>query len=131
VRLRPDGSAGGLGKIGDLRVIVVLNLFDIVAGREKEYAEYLRRVQPILDRYRAKVLLYGLTRMIYMGPCTQQYCGLIAYENLASLRSLSHDPEFVAIRPLRDNSTANYVLTAIEGFPTMADAATYLENGGK
>ncbi len=112
-------------------MIVVLNLFDIVGGREKTYAEYLRRVQPILDRYNAKVLLYGLTRMIYMGECMQEYCGMIAYQSLQDLRALSHDPDFVKIRPLRDQSTTNYVLTAIEGFPTMADAATYLENGGK
>lgn len=111
-------------------MIVVLNLFDILPGREKDYAEYLRRVQPILDRYGAKVLLYGLTRMVYMGGCAQQYCGMIGYRTLADLRSLSHDPEFVLIRPLRDNSTTNYVLTAIEGFPTMNDAASYLENGG-
>jgi len=112
-------------------VIIVLNLFDIVPGREKDYAQYLRRVQPILDRFEAKVLLYGLTRMIYKGNCTQQYCGLIAYQTLQDLRRLSHDPQFVEILPLRDNSTTNYVLTAIEGFPTMTDAAEYLENGGK
>jgi uncharacterized protein (DUF1330 family) len=125
------GIAPKESRPGRPSVIVVLNLFDIVSGKEKEYAEYLRRVQPILDRYRAEVVLYGLTRMIYMGACNQQYCGLIAYEDIGSLRSLSRDPDFVAIRPLRDNSTANYVLTAIEGFPTMGDAATYLENGGK
>jgi uncharacterized protein (DUF1330 family) len=112
-------------------VIVVLNLFDIVPGREKDYAQYLRRVQPILDRYKARVLLYGLTRAIHMGACTQEYCGLIAYESLADLRKLSHDPDFVAIRPLRDNSTQNYVLTTIEGFPSMIAAAEHLENGGK
>jgi len=112
-------------------VIVVLNLFDIVPGKEKDYATYLRRVQPILDRYGAKVLLYGLTRMVYMGPCTQEYCGLIAYNSLADLRKLSHDPDFLQIRPLRDNSTAHYVLTAIEGFPSVPDAATFLENGGR
>jgi uncharacterized protein (DUF1330 family) len=106
-------------------------LFDIVPGKENDYAQYLRRVQPILDRYEAKVLLYGLTRMIYMGTCTQEYCGLIAYRSLADLRSLSHDADFLQIRPLRDNSTKNYILTAIEGFATMNDAAIYLENGGK
>ena len=109
-------------------MIVVLNLFDIVPGREKDYAEYLRRVQPILDRYGARVLLYGLTRMIYMGSATQQYCGLIAYESLDDLRRLSHDPDFAAIRPLRDESTTNYVLTAVENFETMAHAAEFLEN---
>jgi len=112
-------------------VIIVLNLFDIVRGREGQYAEYLRKVQPILDRYDAEVLVYGLTRMIYMGGCTQQYCGIIAYKSLADLRELSHDAEFNAIRPLRDGSTENYVLTAIEGFPTMTAAAEYLENGGR
>ncbi len=112
-------------------MIVVLNLFDIVPGKEKDYAEYLRKVQPILDRYGAKVLLYGLTRMIYMGNCSQQYCGLIAYPSLAELRKLSHDPDFIEIRGLRDGSTKNYVLTAIEGFETMNDAAEYLENGGR
>jgi len=112
-------------------VIAVLNLFDIVPGRERDYAEYLRRVQPILDRCGARVLLYGLTRMIYMGSCTQEYCGLIAYESLSDLRAFSHDPEFNEIRPLRDKSTRNYVLTAIEGFPTMDDAAEFLENGGR
>lgn len=111
-------------------MIVVLNLFDIIGGKEKQYAEYLRRVQPILDRFDAEVLLYGLTRMIYMGNCSQEYCGLIAYQSLADLRKLSHDPEFNEIRHLRDNSTKNYVLTAIEGFETMNDAAEYLENGG-
>lgn len=112
-------------------MIVVLNLFDIVPGKHTDYAEYLRRVQPILDRYQARVLLYGLSRMIYMGNCDQEYCGLIEYPSLSGLRELSHDPEFVKIRPLRDNSTKNYVLTAIEGFPTMDDAVKYLENGGK
>jgi uncharacterized protein (DUF1330 family) len=113
-----------------VRVIVVLNLFDIIPGRQAEYARYLRRVQPLLDRYGAKVLLYGLTRMVYMGNCSQQYCGLIAYETLDDLRKLSRDPEFVAIRPLRDDSTRNYVLTAVENFETMNHAAEYLENGG-
>ncbi len=111
-------------------MIVVLNLFDIVPGKEKDYAEYLRRIQPILDRYEAKVILYGLTRMVYWGACTQQYCGLIGYRSLGDLRKLSHDPEFAQIRHLRDDSTTNYVLTAVEGFPTMSDAAAYLENGG-
>ena len=111
-------------------MIVVLNLFDIVPGKESDYAKYLRQVQPILDRYGAQVLLYGLTRMVYWGDCRQEYCGLIAYPSLRSLRDLSHDPEFITIRPLRDNSTTHYVLTAIEGFPTMLAAAEYLENGG-
>ena len=108
-------------------MVVVLNLFDIVPGKQGDYARYLRRVQPILDRYGATVLLYGLTRMIYMGDCRQEYCGLIAYESLDDLRRLSHDPEFNEIRPLRDNSTTNYVLTAIESFETMNAAADYLE----
>ena len=114
-------------------MIVVLNLFDIIPGKEKDYAEYLRRVQPILDRHGAKVLLYGLTRMIYMGKADdrmREVCGLIGYENLQDLRNFSHDPEYNEIRPLRDNSTTNYVLTTVEGFPTMNDAAEYLENGG-
>jgi len=111
-------------------LIVVLNLFDIIPGREGEYAEYLSRVQPILDRYGAKVILYGLTRMIFTGPCAQQYCGLIGYKDLGDLRKLSHDPEFQAIRPLRDDSTKNYVLTAVEPFAAMNDAVEYLRNGG-
>ena len=109
-------------------MIVVLNLFDIVPGGEKDYAEYLRRVQPVLERYGATVLLYGLTRMIYMGDCLQEYCGLVSYPDVQALRRLSHDQEFEAIRPLRDRATQNYVLTVIESFETMADAAEYLEN---
>ena len=109
-------------------MIVVLNLFDIVKGREAGYAEYLRRIQPILDRYGAKVLLYGMTRMIYMGDCLQEFCGLIAYPSLSELRALSHDPDFVAIRSLRDDSTKNYVLTAIESFDALDDAIALLED---
>jgi len=112
-----------------------LNLFDIVKGHEAQYAEYLRRVQPILDRYGAKILLYGMTRMVYMGGCSQEFCGLIAYPGLSELRALSHDPDFVEIRPLRDDSTANYVLTAIEDFDELDDAVAFLDaraaNGGK
>lgn len=109
-------------------MIVVLNLFDIVTGRETQYAEYLRRVQPILDRYGAKILLYGMTKMIYMGDCGQEFCGLIAYPSLTELRQLSHDPDFLAIRPLRDDSTKNYVLTAIDSFDKLDDAIRLLEN---
>lgn len=111
-------------------MIVVLNLFDIVPGREADYAEYLRRVQPVLDRYGAKVLLYGLTRMVYMGGCRQDYCGLIAYRNVDDLRRLSHDAEFRDLRRLRDDSTTNYVLTAIEDFETLNHAIEHLTNGG-
>lgn len=111
-------------------MIVVLNLFDIVPGKQRQYAQYLREVQPILDRYGAKVLVYGQTRMVYWGTCTQRFCGMIAYPTLAAIKKLSHDPEFVRIRPLRDDSTTNYVLTAIEGFPTLNDAVEHLENGG-
>ena len=106
----------------------VLNLFDIVPGSENAYASYLREVGPILERYGAKVVLYGLTRAVYMGNCAQQYCGLIAYPSLEELRKLSHDVEFNRIRPLRDNSTQNYVMTVIEDFKTMDHAAEYLEN---
>jgi len=108
-------------------VIVVLNLFDIHPGRERQYAEYLRRVQPILDRVGARVLLYGRTRYVHLGPCTQEYCGLIAYDSVDALRRLSHDEAFNTIRPLRDESTCNYVLTTVEAFDSMAAAARELE----
>jgi len=108
-------------------VIAVLNLFDIKPGCEAQYAEYLRRVQPILDRYGARVLLYGLTKMIFQGACSQEYCGLIAYESLNDLLKLSRDPEFLQIVPLRDQATRNYVLTAIEDFETMNHAVRYLQ----
>ena len=49
---------------------------------------------------------------------------------MASTDMIMYDEEFNRIRRLRDDSTANYVLTAIEGFPTMNDAAEFLENGG-
>ncbi len=110
-------------------MIVVLNLFDIIPDRKKDYAQYLRRVGPILERYGAKVLLYGLTRMIYMGACTQEYCGLVSYPDVKALRDFSHDEEFLEIRNLRDDSTENYVLTVIESFETIDDAADYLESG--
>ena len=112
-------------------MIVVLNLFDIVEEKKKDYARYLRLVQPILDRWGARVMLYGLTRMIYMGNCSQQYCGLIAYKSIEDLRGFSNDPEFQKIRPLRDDSTRNYVLTVIESFPTIDDAAEFLEASGE
>jgi uncharacterized protein (DUF1330 family) len=104
-------------------------LFDIIPGREAEYAQYLRKVQPILDRHRARVLVYGLTRMVFMGNDTREYCGIIEYPSMRNLRNFSIDPDFEKIRPLRDNSTKNYVLTAVEEFATMDDAAEFLENG--
>ena len=110
-------------------MIVVLNLFDILPGRQGDYAEYLRRVQPILDRHEAKVLLYGLTRMIYMGDCMQEYCGIVAHPSVGALREFSHDEEFEAIRPLRDESTTNYVLTVIEDFGGLNAAVEYLTSG--
>jgi uncharacterized protein (DUF1330 family) len=109
-------------------LIVVLNLFDVIPGKEADYAEYLRRVQPILARHGAQVLLYGLTRAVHMGQCPQQYCGLIGYPSLGALKELSKDPDFVAIRPLRDESTTHYVLTTVEDFETLSHAVDYLED---
>ena len=111
-------------------MLVVVNLFDIIPGRETDYTEYLRRVQPILKRYGAEVLQYGRTRMVYMGNCTQEYCGLVAYPDAKSLARFSHDAEFKAIRPLRDESTTNYVLTVIESFETLDTAIEYLDQVG-
>ncbi len=110
-----------------ITVIVVLNLFDLIPGKEGDYAEYLRRVQPILERHNASVMLYGLTRMMHMGECPQEFCGLIAYQSLRDLKRFSHDPEFLEIRPLRDHSTKNYILNSIESFPSLAHGVEYLE----
>ena len=44
-------------------MIVVLNLFDLIKGRDKNYAMYLRRVQSILDRHGAKILSNFLRRI--------------------------------------------------------------------
>jgi uncharacterized protein (DUF1330 family) len=112
-------------------LIFVLNLFDVVTGREDRYAQYLRRVQPLLDHHGAKVILYGQTRAVFMGRCSQQFFGLIAYPDLQALRDLSHDPGFAQIRPLRDESTTNYCMTAIEDFATLNEAAAYLEHLGR
>lgn len=112
-------------------MIFVLNLFDVIPGREAQYAEYLRRVQPLLDSHGAEVVLYGQTRAVFMGRCGQQFFGLIAYPDLQALRNLSHDRPFIEIRPLRDESTANYCMTAIEDFATLAEAAEYLETLGQ
>ena len=109
-------------------MIVVLNLFDMIPGKEPDYAEYLRRVQPILDRHNARILLYGLTKMVHLGNLDRQYCGLIGYDSLDDLRRFSRDPEFKEIRPLRDNSTQNYILTSIESFPSLDEAARHLDN---
>ncbi|MCD4825198.1 MAG: DUF1330 domain-containing protein [Phycisphaerae bacterium] len=111
-------------------MFVVLNVFDIIPGREAEYAKYLRRVKAILDRHRARVLVYGRTRMVYKGNAAQEYCGIIEYPSLRNLRDFSADPAFAKIRHLRDESTTNYILTAVEEFDTMAAAAEFLENGG-
>jgi uncharacterized protein (DUF1330 family) len=109
-------------------VIVVLNLFDIISGKETDYARYLRGVKSILDRHGAKILSYGRTRQVYMGDALQEYCGMVCYPDMATLKRFSDDPEFVEIRPLRDDSTRNYILTVIEDFPSIDNAASYLES---
>ncbi|MCD6364856.1 MAG: DUF1330 domain-containing protein [Planctomycetes bacterium] len=109
-------------------MISVLNLFDIVPGRQKQYAEYLRRVRPLLEKYGAKLLVYGQTRMVYMGNCTQEYCGIVSYPNVESLKGLSHDEQFKAIRLLRDDSTTNFVMTTIEEFKNIDAAIEHLDD---
>ncbi len=95
-------------------MIVVLNLFDLIPGQEAVYAEYLRRVQSLLERHRARVLCYGQTRARFMEGQSQEYCGIIAYESPEDLCRFSRDPEFAEIRALRDRSTTNYALTVVE-----------------
>jgi uncharacterized protein (DUF1330 family) len=106
-------------------MLIALNLFDIIPGKEALYAEYLRRVAPILERNHARVLFYGRTRARFLGSCGQEYCGIIAYENPEDLCSFSRDPEFLEIRSLRDDSTRNYVLTVAEEIG-LAEAAVQI-----
>ena len=60
--------------------------------------------------------------------CSDGLSNMIDDDSIAELRSLSQDPQFIEIRPLRDNSTANYVLTAVEGFETLRHAVAYLDS---
>ena len=107
-------------------MVVVLNLFDIRPERQRDYAEYLRKVQPVLDRHGAEVLVYGETRMLHLGRCVQQYCGLIRYPSMASLKRFSGDPDFLAIRPLRDESTENYLMCSVKEYSSLGEAAKLL-----
>ena len=109
-------------------MIFVLNLFDLAKGKEKIYANYFRRVQAILERYGASIILYGRTRHVYMGTASQEYCGIVSYPDMTALKNFSDDSEFQDIRLLRDTSTKNYVLTVIEGFDTTQDAIDYIES---
>ncbi len=109
-------------------MIIALNLFDVVPGKEAMYADYLRRVLPILEQHHARVLFYGRTRARFLGPCDQEYCGIIAYEDPTDLARFSHDPAFMAIKSLRDNSTRNYVLTVAEE-TGVAEALLDFDNG--
>ncbi len=95
-------------------MIIALNLFDIIPGKEAMYAEYLRKVRPILERHHARVLFYGRTQARFLGTCDQEYCGIIAYEDPTDLARFSRDPEFTEVKSLRDDSTCNYVLTVAE-----------------
>jgi uncharacterized protein (DUF1330 family) len=98
----------------EVLMIAVLNLFDIIPGKEATYAEYLHRVQALLERHGARILFYGRTKAVFRGQCAQDYCGIIAYDGMEQLRSFSEDPEFAELRILRDAATRNYVLTVIE-----------------
>ncbi|MBN2375571.1 MAG: DUF1330 domain-containing protein [Sedimentisphaerales bacterium] len=100
-------------------MIAVLNLFDIIPGKEAQYAEYLTAVQPLLERYQAKVIWYGRIHSICWGNCRQEYCGLIAYPSMNVLKRLSRDLDFKRIRPLRDESTSNYAMTISEKIPML------------
>ena len=111
-------------------MITVLNLFDILPGQHPRYADYLRAVAPILERHGGRVLCYGRTQAVYFGEAKQEFCGLVQYPSLAAMEALSADASFRAIRPLRDNSTTNYVLTVIEDFDTMQTAIDFMDAGG-
>jgi uncharacterized protein (DUF1330 family) len=71
-------------------------------------------VTPILERHHARVLFYGRTKARFLGSCSQEYCGIIAYPSPEALCNFSRDPEFLEIRVMRDSSTLNYVLTVAE-----------------
>ena len=109
-----------------MQKLVVVNLFDIKPGKQGMYAEYLRRVQAVLARHGARVVVYGQLRRVFWGDQSQQFCGLIEYPSFKKLRTFSQDPEFLEIRKLRDESTENYLMTAIEPFPELSDAVEYL-----
>lgn len=112
---------------GRSAMVIALNLFDIIPGKEAMYAEYLRRVRPILERHHAHVLFYGRTRARFLGSCDQEYCGIIAYGDPTDLARFSHDPEFTEIKSLRDDSTRNYVLMIAEEIG-LAEAALGLSD---
>jgi uncharacterized protein (DUF1330 family) len=111
-------------------VITVLNLFDILPGRHGDYANYLRGVGPLLARHGGRVICYGRTQTVYFGEAHQEFCGLVQYPSREAMDALSADADFRAIRPLRDDSTTNYVLSVIEDFDTMQAAIDFMDAGG-
>ena len=68
--MNPPGMAASATERGVM--IIALNLFDVVPGKEAMYAEYLRRVLPILERHHARVLFYGRTRARFLGSWDQE-----------------------------------------------------------
>ena len=98
-------------------MIAVLNLFNIRPDRAEQYQTYLQQVKPLLARHGAKILFYGVTRMVCLGQLPQQYCGLVLYPDMAALRALSHDPDFKRIQGLRDASTSDFEMVVLDETP--------------
>ena len=95
----------------------VLNLFNIDPAKQALYDAYLEQVRPLLVRYQSKILFYGRTRIVCLGNYTQEYCGLVVYPDMQSVKDLSNDPDFKRIRKLRDEATSDFEMVILDEIP--------------
>lgn len=89
-----------------------LNTYDVTD--EVIYQEYVRKVVPIFNRYKARVLAFDREALQVEG--TRRGVNIIIeFESIDVATSCYNDPEYQAVKPLRIKSTVNNSITLVKG----------------
>ncbi|MFA7282967.1 MAG: DUF1330 domain-containing protein [Candidatus Omnitrophota bacterium] len=84
------------------------------AGNKKDYAKYIGKVRPVVEKYKGKYLARGGKVTAVFGNWDPERMILIEFPSSEDVRQWLNSPEYLAIAPLRENSVSTRAVM-IEG----------------
>jgi len=101
---------------GGATVIYALNVYDIIAGKESDYASYAAQAAAIIERLDMAIIAAGHNPIRELHGQTRNHFVVASFPRLEIFESLMAELAAHDLHRLREQATENYIWTVYESW---------------
>jgi uncharacterized protein (DUF1330 family) len=98
-------------------MIYVLNLYDLIPGKEDQYRDYMRQAGPLLAKFGARPVVTAHAPLAMLeGDNERAHMIIVEFPDKSAFDEFYAAADAAKLHPLREGATRNYIWTVYDGW---------------